>query len=99
MDNIIILDWERKNFPSKNKFLCRGYSSIESMYLNLTRNSLILPQIKRYLKAGNVRIFAVDKETEIWLTEKKIPFLQLDYYMTKEECIQWEKDSVAFTRQ
>lgn len=99
MDQIVILDWERKNFPLPNKFLRRGYSFIESMYLNLTRNVLILPRIKKYLEAGDITIFAADKDTEVWLTGKKIPFFPLYYYMTEEEYAQWEKDSVAFTRQ
>ncbi|HLC80879.1 MAG TPA: CDP-glycerol glycerophosphotransferase family protein [Candidatus Nanoarchaeia archaeon] len=98
MKRIIILDWEKRNLPSSNKLLRSGYSFIESVYLFLTRNFFILPQIRRLLKAGDTKIFAVDKETEVWLAENDISFLPLDHYMTEEEYLRWGNDSVLFIR-
>ncbi len=98
MVDLIILDTERKNFPSSNLFIKKLYEYLEDRYFKLIYSFFIIPKIKKYLKYKNTKVIAADKETEIILKKHSISFSCIDGYVQESEHINYEKEAIEFIR-
>jgi len=98
MVDLIILDTERKNFPSSNLFIKRLYEYLEDKYFRLIYSFFIIPTVKKYLKDKNTKIIAADKETEIILKKYSIHFSCIDGYVQESEHVNYERGAIDFIR-
>lgn len=98
MDNLIILDSERRYFPASSRLLKKVYESLEDKYLKCTYKFFILPKIRRCIRKGDCIIIAADKETELILSKKKIPFSRFNDYCRDKDFEEYEKKMLQFVR-
>ncbi len=98
MDNLIILDTDRRYFPSTNLLISKAYKILEDVYLSITYRYFIIPSVKKHLTRGDTKIIAADKETEFILKRAALPFSLLNEYIREWEFIEQEKISLAFIR-
>lgn len=96
MENLIILDSDKRNFPSSNKILSLLYKYLEKLYFNFTYNVWIIPKIKKY-KISSL-IIAVDEETRIILNKHKIKFTDINEYINEKDYLSYEKKTIEFIR-
>ena len=98
MNRLIILDSERRLFPSQSKFLKQLYLYLEEIYLKIVYEYFIIPKLKEYLKKGKVKIIAFDKITGLILKKHKINFLPITDYVNENNFEMFRKESINFIR-
>ena len=97
--DIVILDCDRRYFPTVNKTLGWMYKLAEDNYIKVVYSLFIFPSLKKKLKGEKIKIIAADKETEALLKSRGIPFSSPRYYITEKEFLAQEKRSLAFIRE
>ena len=98
MNNLIILDTEKRPFPSSIKPLVKLYSASENLYIRMIYSFFIVPKIKKYIQKDDCRVIAIDKETEIMLKNHNISYLTLADYLNEREYLAFEKKTVNYVR-
>ena len=72
MNQVIIVNSERRHFPTSNSILKILYMRLENIYLRVVFYYHILPKLRKIKKKA--KIIASDIETENILNKKNIPF-------------------------
>ncbi len=96
--DLVILDCDRRYFPTANKILARGYKFAEDSYIKTAYSFFIFPSLKKKLRREKLRIVAADKETEVLLRKQGIPFFSPRDYINEKEFLEQEKKSLSFIR-
>lgn len=91
MKNLIVLNTERRLFPSYNPFLSKLYLFFENNFIKMSYKFFTIPKLKKYLKKDNTKIISVDQETDTILNERSIPFISINEYITSSDSINSEK--------
>ena len=94
--SLIILDSERRNFPTTNNILRLTYTYLEDIYLKTVYSWFIIPKL-RLLKKDS-KIIALDKETELILKKNNIPFSVIKDYICQTESGKFEKNVINYVR-
>ncbi|MBW2974485.1 UDP-N-acetylglucosamine 2-epimerase [Candidatus Woesearchaeota archaeon] len=97
MDNLVILDSEKRKIPSSGAFLARVYEYIEEKYLQINYNYFLIPKLKKYTSKGNTKIVCMDKEMEALLLRNKVPFTPAANYVRKGEYRTFRDKAMKFT--
>ncbi len=99
---LVILDCDRRYFPTTNKILAKAYKFAEDNYLKAVYSFFIFPSLKKKLKIlgeERIKIIAADKETEALLKKRGISFLSPRDYISEKEFLEQEKKSLSFIRE
>lgn len=99
---LVILDCDRRYFPTTNKILAKAYRLAEDNYLKAVYSFFIFPSLKKKLKIlgeEGIKIIAADKETEALLKNRGISFLSPRDYISEKEFLEQEKKSLSFIRE
>lgn len=97
--DVVILDCDRRYFPTINKTLAWVYKLAEDNYIKAIYSLFIFPSLKKKLKGERIKIIAADKETEALLKSRGISFSSLREYIPEKEFLAQEKKSLAFIRE
>ncbi len=98
MENIelVILDCDRRYFPTANKILAKAYKFAEDNYLKTVYSFFIFPSLKKKSGKKKIKIVAADKETEALLKKQGIPFSSPRDYISEKEFLEQEKKIFIF---